>query len=209
MNKLSAGILLSSQGISFMMAGEEMGRSKDGNDNSYRSPVSLNMIDWSLLSTNADLVSYYRGLIDIRKAFSPFTEGTNAYADNYTLHTVKRQVENPKATSSEDEFTDVSNCVAFTVDNGTFNFNVGDGTNAYNRAIEADSGLDNAEIEVTVDRKAQKLILAVNGTAKEFDMDGFGKDLTFDALAFTIGAGAGNNLGNHISMKLAKFEVYR
>lgn len=119
MNKLSAGILLSSQGVSFMMAGEEMGRSKDGDDNSYKSPVSRNMIDWSLLSTNADLVSYYRGLIDIRKAFSPFTEGTNAYADSYTLHTVKRQVENPKATSSEDEFTDVSNCVAFTVDNNT------------------------------------------------------------------------------------------
>lgn len=98
---------------------------------------------------------------------------------------------------------------AFTVDNGTFNFNVGDGTNAYNWAIEADAGLDNAEIEVTVDRKAQKLILAVNGIAKEFDMDDFGKDLTFDALAFTIGAGAGNNLGNHIPMKLSKFEVYR
>ena len=98
---------------------------------------------------------------------------------------------------------------AFTVNNNSFNFNVGDGTNAYNWAIEADSGLNDAEIEVTVDRKAQKLILAVNGIAKEFDMDGFGKDLTFDALAFTVGAGAGNNLGNHISMKLAKFEVYR
>ena len=111
--------------------------------------------------------------------------------------------------ANKDVFVPESYGFAFTVKDGAFNFNVGDGTNAYNWAIEADSGLNDAEIEVTVDRKAQKLILAVNGIAKEFDMDGFGKDLTFDALAFTIGAGAGNNLGNHISMKLAKFEVYR
>ena len=119
MNKLAASILLSSQGMSFMLAGEEMGRSKDGDHNSYRSPVETNMIDWSLLSKNADLVSYYRGLIDIRKAFAPFTEGTNAYADNYKVHTVTEKVENPEATSSADEFMNVSDYLAFTVENDT------------------------------------------------------------------------------------------
>ena len=72
-NMLTAAIISSSQGIDFILAGEEMGRSKDGDENSYKSAATLNMIDWSLLETNADLVSYYKGMFELRKAFSPFT----------------------------------------------------------------------------------------------------------------------------------------
>ena len=72
-NKLTGAIISSSQGMDFLLAGEEMGRSKDGDENSYKSPATLNMIDWSLLKTNADIVSYYKGLFELRKAFSPFT----------------------------------------------------------------------------------------------------------------------------------------
>ena len=75
-NKLTAAIISSCQGLDFILAGEEMGRSKDGDENSYKSAASLNMIDWSLLVTNADLVSYYKGLFELRKAFSPFTAST-------------------------------------------------------------------------------------------------------------------------------------
>ena len=78
-NKLSAAIINTSQGIDFFLAGEEMGRSKDGDENSYKSAPTLNMIDWSLVETNADLVSYYKGLIELRKAFAPFTANV---ADN-------------------------------------------------------------------------------------------------------------------------------
>ena len=78
-NKLSAAIINTSQGIDFFLAGEEMGRSKDGDENSYKSAPTLNMIDWSLVETNADLVSYYKGLIELRKAFAPFTASV---ADN-------------------------------------------------------------------------------------------------------------------------------
>ncbi len=66
MNKLSAAVILTSQGVPFMMAGEEMARSKDGDENSYKSPVELNQIDWTNLYKYADLVDYYKGLIDIR-----------------------------------------------------------------------------------------------------------------------------------------------
>ena len=72
-NKLTGAIISSSQGMDFLLAGEEMGRSKDGDENSYKSAATLNMIDWSLLKTNADIVSYYRGMFELRKAFSPFT----------------------------------------------------------------------------------------------------------------------------------------
>ncbi len=104
MNKLSAGMVLTSQGIAFMLAGEEMARSKDGDHNSYNSSVELNMIDWSLVVSNADLVSYYKGLIDIRNAFSPFTESTKKYASNYIFN---------------DALSTIADCVAYTVENDT------------------------------------------------------------------------------------------
>lgn len=81
-NKLSAAITLSSQGINLFLAGEEMARSKDGDENSYRSAATLNMIDWSQLVSNADLVSYYKGMMDIRKTFSPFTAAQNDTEDD-------------------------------------------------------------------------------------------------------------------------------
>lgn len=83
-NKLSAAITLSSQGINLLLAGEEMARSKDGDENSYRSAATLNMIDWSSLVTNADLISYYKGMMEIRDAFSPFTAAvSDANDDTY------------------------------------------------------------------------------------------------------------------------------
>ena len=83
-NKFAAAITNSSQGIDLMLAGEEMGRSKDGNENSYNSSPTLNMIDWSLLESNSDLVSYYKGLIELRKVFSPFTSNiSDTFDDSY------------------------------------------------------------------------------------------------------------------------------
>lgn len=85
MNKLSAAIVYSSQGIPFILAGEEMVRSKDGDENSYKSSAKINMIDWSNLVTNADVVSYYKGMMELRKSFSPFTEATDKFSKNYSF----------------------------------------------------------------------------------------------------------------------------
>ncbi len=93
MNKLSATIILTSQGTSFFVAGEELARSKDGDHNSYSSPIAVNEIDWNLAVSNADLVSYYKGLINIRKNFAPFTDGTGNSAKNYTFATSLSSVE--------------------------------------------------------------------------------------------------------------------
>ncbi len=89
-NKLSSAITLTSQGINLILAGEEMARSKDGDENSYSSSPTLNMIDWSLLETNADLVSYYKGMMELRSAFSPFTASQKDDDDDsykYFFHT--------------------------------------------------------------------------------------------------------------------------
>ena len=104
MNKMSATLILTSQGTSFFVAGEELARSKDGDHNSYSSPVEVNEIDWTLAISNADLVSYYRGLIDIRKNYAPFTDGTGEYSSNYTFAT---------------SLSSVESYVAYVVDNDT------------------------------------------------------------------------------------------
>ena len=75
MNKLAAAIVMTSQGVPFFQAGEEMLRSKPRGDgsfehNSYASPDELNSIKWSDLSKPeyAAVADYYRGLIALRQA---------------------------------------------------------------------------------------------------------------------------------------------
>jgi len=77
MNKLAAAMCLLSQGMPLMQAGEEMLRSKplpDGtfDENSYRSPDSVNSIKWGNLNKKVyrDVRDYYKGLIAFRKAHS-------------------------------------------------------------------------------------------------------------------------------------------
>ena len=77
MNKLAAGIILTSQGMSFFQAGEEFARTKHGDHNSYSSPTSVNQLRWNDSVRYSDLVSYYKGLIEIRKAYEPFRDPTN------------------------------------------------------------------------------------------------------------------------------------
>lgn len=66
-NKLAAFIYFTCQGNLFLQAGEEFGRTKLGEDNSYCSPPELNMLKWSRTAEYRELVDYYRGLIRLRK----------------------------------------------------------------------------------------------------------------------------------------------
>lgn len=66
-NKLAAFIYFTCQGHIFFQAGEEFGRTKLGDENSYRSDPKINMLRWHQTIEFADLVSYYKGLIRLRK----------------------------------------------------------------------------------------------------------------------------------------------
>lgn len=66
--RLAQTIVLTSQGTPFMFAGEEVFRDKKGVHNSFKSPDSINAIDWNLLNENADQNEYYTELIKFRKA---------------------------------------------------------------------------------------------------------------------------------------------
>lgn len=70
--KLAQTIVFTSQGTPFMFAGEEIFRDKKGVHNSYKSPDSINAIDWSKKHENADLFNYYRELIKLRKSHPAF-----------------------------------------------------------------------------------------------------------------------------------------
>ena len=83
MNKMSAALVLTSQGIPFFQAGEEMARTKvneDGsfNHNSYNAPDSVNKMDWTRKEEYNDLFEYYKGLISLRKAHKSFRMNTTA-----------------------------------------------------------------------------------------------------------------------------------
>ena len=71
-NKLAAAIVLTSQGVPFMLSGEEFGRTKEGDSNSYKSDVKINAINWENLNKYRSLVEYYKGLINIRKTLNLF-----------------------------------------------------------------------------------------------------------------------------------------
>jgi len=67
MHKLALSIVLTSQGISFLHAGTEFLRSKQGVENSYQSPDSINEIDWDLKTRNIEVYEYVKSLIKLRK----------------------------------------------------------------------------------------------------------------------------------------------
>ena len=77
MNRLGAGIILVSRGTPFWQAGEELLRTKGGDENSYKSSDAVNNIDWSVLRPGSDeyaMMGYYQGLIAMRKAYPILTD---------------------------------------------------------------------------------------------------------------------------------------
>lgn len=72
MHRLANAIVLTSQGTSFIHAGAEFLRTKDGNDNSYNSTDAINQLDWLRRETYDDNVQYFQGLIELRKEHPAF-----------------------------------------------------------------------------------------------------------------------------------------
>ena len=67
-NKLAALIYFTCQGNLFLQAGEEFGRTKLGDHNSYKSSPEVNRLDWHRAWTFGALTDYYRQLIRLRKS---------------------------------------------------------------------------------------------------------------------------------------------
>ncbi|MFN2188296.1 MAG: glycogen debranching protein GlgX [Candidatus Promineifilaceae bacterium] len=61
-------LLMVSQGVPMILMGDELGRTKQGNNNTYCHDNELNWLDWSLLEQNPDLHRYVQRMIAFRHA---------------------------------------------------------------------------------------------------------------------------------------------
>lgn len=73
---LAQTAVFTSQGVPFMLAGEEMLRTKKGVHNSFESPDSINKIDWQNLQRYPQVFEYYKNLIQLRKHHPAFRLGS-------------------------------------------------------------------------------------------------------------------------------------
>lgn len=72
---LAQTAVFTSQGVPFILSGEEMLRDKKGVHNSFNAPDSINHLDWSNLKKYPQVFDYYKGLIRLRKAHPAFRLG--------------------------------------------------------------------------------------------------------------------------------------
>ncbi|MHB0928444.1 MAG: type I pullulanase [Candidatus Nanopelagicales bacterium] len=70
--RLATSIVLLSQGLPFLHAGQDFMRSKQGDDNSYASGDGVNALRWEQRIERFEMVEYVRGLIAVRKAHPAF-----------------------------------------------------------------------------------------------------------------------------------------
>ena len=75
LDELAQTAIFTSQGVPFMLCGEEMLRTKQGVHNSYKSPDAVNHLDWENLKRYPQLLSYYKNLIHLRLNHPAFRLG--------------------------------------------------------------------------------------------------------------------------------------
>lgn len=70
--RTAAVILLLSQGVPMLLAGDEFGRTQRGNNNAYCQDNEVSWLDWRLAEQNTDLLNFFQGLIALRKRYRLF-----------------------------------------------------------------------------------------------------------------------------------------
>lgn len=115
MHKLAASIVLTSQGIPFIHAGQEFMRTKNGDPNSYKAPDSVNQLDWRRRSQFDSEVNYMRGLIELRKQYPAFRMSQSTDVHKYLTYlevpnnTVAYKLADPKEKNKEYELVVIHN----------------------------------------------------------------------------------------------------
>ena len=80
---LAQTAVFTSQGVPFMLSGEELLRDKKGVHNSFESPDSINRLDWSNKERYPQVFDYYKNLIALRKHHPAFRLGQTALVQQH------------------------------------------------------------------------------------------------------------------------------
>ena len=161
-NKLAAFIYFTCQGHLFFQAGEEFGRTKLGDGNSYRSAPEINMLRWRQTLEFADLLAYYKGLISLRKKLPGLCDKSASAAKRITQKTVWQEkvvsfcVDNTSADNASADDLPAHN---------------GYGDNASADDLPAHNGFaDNTSVDSTSQETSDKwtrLFIVYNGSSQE------------------------------------------
>ena len=76
-------MLFLSQGTPLLLAGDEFGNSKDGNNNSYCQDNEVSWLNWNLLKTNRDIYEFTKAVIAFRKSHPVFHMATEPKVMDY------------------------------------------------------------------------------------------------------------------------------
>ena len=82
--KLATSMMVLMQGVPFIHMGQEFYRSKNGVSNSYKSPDSVNKIDWNAVDQHSEDIEHFKRLVEIRKTHPLFRLKTFYTIDTHT-----------------------------------------------------------------------------------------------------------------------------
>lgn len=130
-HKLSTSIVMLSQGHPFIHAGQEFGRTKNMDHNSYKSPDSINQFDWDRVLNMSDNIDYFRELINIRKNYDAFYLKDYEEIDNvYEEISIGEGLISYKVSDEKGDiyigYNSTKEALSFEVPNGEYNILIND-----------------------------------------------------------------------------------
>lgn len=189
MNRLSAAIVLTSQGIPFIHSGEEICRSKVNpnsstgyDENSYKSSDAVNSLKWAEKTSHRDMFDYYKGLIAFRKAHPALrlttTDAVNSYLsfldtgyDNVIAYTLAGEADGEGGRDIFAAFNAESEEIKLTLPEGSWDMYV-DGERAGTEI------LGNVSNEITLDAVSAVVLVKSADAVKEQDDKADTSDVT-------------------------------
>src|SRR3990172_6409566 len=86
-----ATLLLLSQGVPMLMAGDEFGRTQQGNNNAYCQDNKISWVDWTLAEKNKPLLRFFQLFIHYRRLHPVFRRG-HFFVDEETVESQLKDI---------------------------------------------------------------------------------------------------------------------
>ncbi len=113
--KNMATILMISRGVPMILAGDEFGRTQQGNNNAYCQDNELSWIDWNLTKKNSDLLRFFRLLTKFRKYYPVLIDNISKSSETDPNSVIWHGVDPFKP-----DWSDQSRCFALQIDNSSY-----------------------------------------------------------------------------------------